>query len=120
MDYGAKTDEARAFHYAVYETIQKIPRGSVTSYGHIAYLIGMPENSRRVGYALKHLPSNPECEFNHDNVPWWRVINSQGKISLVAEAKQRQMDRLRAENITVYDSGAVPFDDFGWFPDELD
>ncbi|EHL03697.1 putative Alkyltransferase-like protein 1 [Glarea lozoyensis 74030] len=38
----ARTDEAEAFYYAVYNAIQEIPYGKVTSYGHIARLIGTP------------------------------------------------------------------------------
>jgi methylated-DNA-protein-cysteine methyltransferase-like protein len=35
-----RTDEAEAFFHAVYSAIQEIPYGKVTSYGHIARLIG--------------------------------------------------------------------------------
>ncbi len=35
-----RTDEAEVFFYAVYSAIQEIPYGKVTSYGHIARLIG--------------------------------------------------------------------------------
>ena len=36
----ARTDEAEAFYHAVYSAIQEIPHGKVTSYGHIARLVG--------------------------------------------------------------------------------
>ena len=39
-----RTDEAEAFFYAVYSAIQEIPYGKVTSYGHIARLIGTREH----------------------------------------------------------------------------
>lgn len=54
-------------------------------------------------------------EFNVSTVPWWRIINSQGRISLVEEAKQRQIDRLREENVVVSDDGAVNLQQFGWY-----
>ncbi len=38
-----RTDEAEAFFSAVYAAVQEIPLGKVTSYGHIAKLIGMRE-----------------------------------------------------------------------------
>jgi alkylated DNA nucleotide flippase Atl1 len=38
-----RTDEAEAFFHAVYSAIQEIPYGKVTSYGHIAKLIGTRE-----------------------------------------------------------------------------
>lgn len=39
------------------------------------------ERPRQVGTCLKHLPSDPELEFNSQTVPWQRVINSKGAIS---------------------------------------
>jgi hypothetical protein len=36
----ARSDEAEAFFHAVYNAIQEIPHGKVTSYAHIARLIG--------------------------------------------------------------------------------
>jgi len=41
----ARTDEAEAFFHAVYSAIQEIPHGKVTSYGHIARLIGTRESA---------------------------------------------------------------------------
>lgn len=35
-----RSDEAQAFFYAVYQAVQEIPPGKVTSYGHIAMLVG--------------------------------------------------------------------------------
>jgi methylated-DNA-protein-cysteine methyltransferase-like protein len=40
-----RSDEAEDFFAAVYQTVQEIPYGKVTSYGHIAKLIG-----RRVSF----------------------------------------------------------------------
>lgn len=36
----ARSDEAAAFTYAVYSAVREIPHGKVTSYGHIAKLVG--------------------------------------------------------------------------------
>lgn len=92
-------------------------------------MIGAPENSRQVGFALKHLPQRslgderierPLPQFNHDTVPWWRIIGSQGKISLIAERKQRQIERLQEENVDVEEqSGKIKLSEFGWFPEDL-
>jgi methylated-DNA-protein-cysteine methyltransferase-like protein len=36
----ARSDEAEAFFHAVYCAVQEIPHGRVTTYGHIAMLVG--------------------------------------------------------------------------------
>ncbi|KAJ4321162.1 Alkyltransferase-like protein 1 [Fusarium piperis] len=77
----ARSDEAAAFFHAVYSAVQEIPHGRVTTYGHIAMLVGTPQRPRQVGICLKHLPSNTDERFNHENVPWQRVINAKGMIS---------------------------------------
>ncbi|KAK2027513.1 DNA binding methylated-DNA--cysteine S-methyltransferase [Colletotrichum zoysiae] len=76
-----RTDEAEAFFHAVYAAVQEIPVGRVTTYGHIARLIGTPERPRQVGICLKHLPTDPSSRFNNETVPWQRVINAKGTIS---------------------------------------
>jgi methylated-DNA-protein-cysteine methyltransferase-like protein len=40
MARGERSDEAWAWYSAVYEAVQEIPHGKVTSYGHIARLLG--------------------------------------------------------------------------------
>jgi methylated-DNA-protein-cysteine methyltransferase related protein len=50
----ARSDEAEAFFYAVYAAVQEIPHGKVTSYGHIAKLIGLRE-SRPVKSSLTNI-----------------------------------------------------------------
>ncbi|KAF4119581.1 methylated-DNA-protein-cysteine methyltransferase related protein, partial [Geosmithia morbida] len=78
----ARSDEAEAFAYGVYSAIQEIPYGRVTTYGHIAALIGTPQRSRQVGVCLKHLPlAESESPYHNGNVPWQRVINARGIIS---------------------------------------
>ncbi|KAK9469801.1 YALI0D05687p KAB8284608.1 6-O-methylguanine DNA methyltransferase, partial [Lipomyces arxii] len=130
------TDQAEAFYIAVYETVQRIPRGRVTSYGHIALLIDAPQNSRQVGSALKYLRDVPELsdsyqidneaenwwtEFNSRTVPWWRVISADGKIAVRARgAMDAQGERLQAEGIEVRDDGnrrprIINMREYGWF-----
>lgn len=93
-----RSDEAEAFFYGVYAAVQEIPYGKVTTYGHIAALVGTRESTppspwgfpltttaqrpRQVGVCLKHLPSDPSISrYHNQNVPWQRVINSKGIIS---------------------------------------
>ncbi|KAH7351149.1 MGMT family protein [Rhexocercosporidium sp. MPI-PUGE-AT-0058] len=121
----ARTDEAESFFYAVYRAIQEIPHGKVTSYKHIAKLIGTPQRPRQVGVCLKHLSSDPSSRFNNGNVPWQRVINSKGIISPRGHpsgaANQAQV--LRGEGVTVNTGSLgelmIDLGEFGWFPRQL-
>ena len=61
----------------IYDVVCMIPEGRVATYGQIARLAGRPNGARQVGYALAALGSDHE-------VPWYRVINAQGKVSLRA------------------------------------
>ncbi len=119
------SEESQAFYIAVYELCQTIPVGKVTTYGHIAVLAGAPNNSRQVGTALKSLNSSSDQEFNSDNVPWWRVISSQGKVSLRGRAEmQLQQERLQQEGVEVTQLGLekynISLSRFGWFEEEED
>ncbi|KAK7034014.1 Alkyltransferase-like protein 1 [Paramarasmius palmivorus] len=102
------------FHAAVYDVVRLIPQGKVTSYGHIAKLIGMPNHSRHVGQALKFLTD--------ETVPWQRVIGSSGTISSRGpgtNGAQRQKEALEAEGVEV-DGLRVNLSTYGWFPDRVD
>ncbi|KAH3666696.1 hypothetical protein WICMUC_005513 [Wickerhamomyces mucosus] len=115
----SRQDEARAFHYAVYDTVQQIPYGKVTSYGHIAKLIYKPKNSRHVGQALKYLSIEGPNDYPYhlNNVPWWRVINGAGAISPRDESSvQRQLQLLIEEGVVVVNN-KVKLSEFGWFPE---
>ncbi len=59
----------------IIDIIKLIPRGKVSTYGRIAAMAGMPNGARQVVRIL-HTCSEKE------NLPWFRVINSSGKISL--------------------------------------
>jgi methylated-DNA-protein-cysteine methyltransferase-like protein len=64
-----------SFHQRVLEIIKQIPRGKVATYGQIAALAGNPRAARQV---VRALHSSTEKE----GLPWHRVINSKGRISL--------------------------------------
>ena len=59
----------------IYEVVRRIPEGRVATYGQVAALADLPGHARQVGYALHALPEG-------GNVPWHRVINARGAISL--------------------------------------
>jgi len=71
----AKTTKQITFFRRIVLVIKKIPRGKVATYGQIAVLAGNPRAARQVAWVL-HSASAKE------KLPWQRVINSQGGISL--------------------------------------
>lgn len=79
----------------------------MSTYGHIAALIGPPCDARLVGWAMASVPEGSD-------VPWQRVINSQGKISLKGLGGQIQRKRLEAEGVLFDERGRVDLDCFGW------
>ncbi|MFC6052577.1 methyltransferase [Acinetobacter sp. Ac_877] len=94
-----------------YGIIQLIPQGKVATYGQIAKLAGLPKHARHVGFALKNMADDSV-------VPWHRVINSQGKISLSKEdgfGENIQAIKLQSEGVVVID-GRVNLKRYQWNP----
>ncbi len=50
-----------------------------------------------------------------DGVPWWRVINAQGRIS-AREGAERQRGLLEGEGVVFDERGRVDLNRFGWLP----
>jgi len=92
----------------IYAVVQQIPPGQVATYGQIARLVGGC-SAQMVGFAMAALPHDTE-------VPWQRVINRQGQISLrdggAGSARQRQL--LEAEGISFNADNAINFAEVGW------
>ncbi|KAI0324396.1 MGMT family protein [Cubamyces sp. BRFM 1775] len=106
------------FHAAVYTVVRQIPPQRVTSYGHVAKLIGMPNHSRHVGQALKFV--SPDVQ---PPIPWHRVLSSSGAISSRGpgtDGAARQRDALIAEGVEVETTRSgelkVNLREYGWFP----
>ena len=74
----------------IWQIVYQIPKGKVASYGQIATLAYLPGYARYVGYTMKSLPSDTK-------LPWHRVVNSQGKISLPQDSVQYQTQKLELE-----------------------
>lgn len=94
----------------VYEVVRRVPPGRVVSYGGVAALLGRPRAARGVGRALRELPDGSD-------VPWWRVVNYAGEISLgrldpLAARLQRIL--LEAEGVEFDDRGRIDWGRFGW------
>jgi methylated-DNA-protein-cysteine methyltransferase-like protein len=85
----------------IWKAVAEIPRGRVASYGGIARRAGLPRRARLVGRALKVAPANLR-------LPWHRVVNAQGRISLPAGSKaHRTQRRLLEEEGVVFRNGRV-------------
>ena len=105
--------EQQGYYEAVWNIVRQVPYGTVATYGQIAQLQPPPEgidpeeykaySPRWVGSAMAGCPND---------VPWQRVINSQGKISERAGA-ERQRQLLEEEGI-VFVKDKVDFKKYGW------
>ena len=93
-----KSDRSIQTKERIWQTVHQIPRGKVASYGQIAKMADLPGYARYVGYVMKTLPSDTK-------LPWYRVVNSQGKISFSPGTSQylRQKLLLEAEGIVFID-----------------
>ncbi len=100
-----------SFFEQVYAVVRQIPHGKVASYGQIAALLGHPRAARTVGWALASL-----AEREENDVPWQRVINSQGRISIsnLRHSADEQRMLLEAEGVEFDAAGYVDWQRFGW------
>ncbi len=95
-----------------YSVIRRIPKGRVATYGQIADLAGLPGHARQVGYALYALSG-------HSTVPWHRVVNAQGRLSLgsvIPEGDVEQRIRLEIEGVEFDADGRIALERFQWRP----
>jgi methylated-DNA-protein-cysteine methyltransferase-like protein len=102
------------YHLQVWEIARQVPPGKVTTYGQISKIIPPPGDlplrsyeamaPRWVGAAMAACP---------EDVPWQRVINSQGRVSPRPGAEDQRL-LLEAEGVEFGASGKVDFERFGW------
>jgi methylated-DNA-protein-cysteine methyltransferase related protein len=113
--YSSPPDPA-AFKALVWKIVQQIPPGKVCSYGKIASLIPPPPGmdppdyqafgARWVGGAMANSP---------EGVPWQRVVNAQGKISLKpGRGYEQQRQLLIEEGIEFDQRDRIDLERFGW------
>lgn len=84
------------FTNTVLQIIKAIPEGKVMTYGQIAAYANNPRGARQVSRILHSMSEK-------HNLPWWRVINSKGSISLTGEFGYIQGEHLTQEGIQVID-----------------
>jgi methylated-DNA-protein-cysteine methyltransferase related protein len=104
-----------AFTARVHAAVRRIPPGCVASYGGIAALLGTPRAARGVGWALAALAEDSD-------VPWWRVINAAGRVSLHPHRHGAALQRalLEGEGVRFDDQDRVDWRNFGWLPEAAD
>jgi methylated-DNA-protein-cysteine methyltransferase related protein len=92
------------------DVIKSIPHGKVATYGQIATLAGNRFGARQVAWILNSLSEK-------ENLPWHRVINSQGKISLKRGAGYEHQKKLLLEEGIKFDKDdRINFKLFLWQP----
>lgn len=93
----------------IWQVVAAIPEGKVSTYGDIARQAGLARAARRVGSALRGLP-------NDTSIPWHRVVNAQGRISLPpgSASHEQQRARLEAEGIRFNMKGRIDLSQQGW------
>jgi methylated-DNA-protein-cysteine methyltransferase related protein len=94
----------------VYDLVRNIPAGRVMTYGQIASVLGGGYTARTIGYVMHGSP---------DDVPWQRVINSQGKCSTgrLTIPLNLQQEFLEAEGIEFKPSGKCDLARYLWYPE---
>jgi len=103
--------DSNELHRQILEVIALIPYGKVATYGQIAKLAGIPKHARLVGYVLKHLDQE-------SSIPWHRVINSQGKISVmrINEKGENIQQQLLADEGIYLLNNKINLKVFSWTP----
>jgi methylated-DNA-protein-cysteine methyltransferase-like protein len=101
----------KAYRDRVYELVKQIPRGRVMTYGQIAIVLGEGYTPRTVGYVMHAAET--------ENVPWQRVLNSQGKCSTgrLTIPINLQQNMLEQEGVVFNASGKCDLRVFQWFPE---
>jgi len=97
-------------HRRIFDLVNAIPAGKVAAYGQIGAMAG-GASGRMVGFALASLRYRQT-----QGVPWQRVINRSGKISLTGSDAALQRVLLEEEGVGFDAKGSVDLTEFGWQP----
>jgi methylated-DNA-protein-cysteine methyltransferase-like protein len=101
-------------NHRIWQVVSLIPKGKVATYGDVAAHAGLAKAARRVGRALRQLPADTK-------IPWHRVINAQGRLSLPDDSgsKYTQRGRLEAEGVVFRSNKSIDLKVFRWNPQEI-
>lgn len=101
----------KSYREAVYQLVRQIPSGKVMTYGQIAEILGEGYTARTIGYVMHAAET--------ENVPWQRVINSQGRCStdkiLLPHSIQQKI--LEDEGIVFSEKGRCDLNVYRWYPE---
>lgn len=92
----------------IYETVKKIPKGQVGTYGQVAALAGSKRWARVVGYALHACPDPV-------GIPWHRVVKQDGSLAFDSAGGGRNLQKelLESEGVR-FRAGKVIMKDYQW------
>ncbi len=98
----------------IYNVVKTIPHGRVATYGQVAALAGMARAARQVGVALRTTPDKVK-------IPWHRVVNAQGRVSMRLKDWQSGGDGLQkilleAEGVAFDETGKIDLKRYRWEP----
>ena len=90
----------------VWQVVAAIPSGQVLTYGGVASLAGIPRGARFVGTVLRDLPAA-------SRLPWHRVLNASGRLSVDPATAAVQRERLESEGVAFL-GGRVDLSRYGF------
>jgi len=101
----------KTYREGVYKIVREIPSGRVMTYGQIAEILGEGYTARTVGYVMHAAET--------ENVPWQRVINSQGACSTqkLTVPHNIQQKMLESEGVIFSEKGKCDLQKYRWFPE---
>jgi len=95
----------------VYEIVKAIPVGRIMTYGQIAEILGEGYTPRTIGFVMHAADT--------ENVPWQRVINSQGACSTgrMTVPVNLQQQILEDEGVKFNEKGRCDLNAYRWSPE---
>lgn len=99
---------SESLYERIYRIVRLIPPGKVATYGQISRIAGRC-SPRNVGYAMSSVASG-------SGIPWHRVINSRGMISIRSDGSPSPMQRsmLESEGVVFRKGGSIDLEKYGW------
>jgi methylated-DNA-protein-cysteine methyltransferase-like protein len=102
-----------SYRERVFRIVGSIPAGRVMTYGQIANLLGEGYTPRTVGFVMHSV--------DNDDIPWHRVINSQGRCSTIdiVLPYDKQQRMLEAEGVLFDSKGRCDLNTYRWDAEEV-